>query len=74
MLRLSPWRGVGVDVIRGKGRGPGPRAVVRVSYEQGQNTLGTTRKTTTLPAQGNGSDFRTDKLHAHVEQRNSIYS
>jgi hypothetical protein len=36
MLRLSPWRGVGVDVIRGKGRGPVSRAVVLVWYEQGQ--------------------------------------
>jgi len=36
MLRLSPWRGVGVDVIRGKRRGPVSRAVVLVSCEQGQ--------------------------------------
>jgi hypothetical protein len=36
MLRLSPWRGVGADVIRGKARGPVSRAVVLVSHEQGQ--------------------------------------
>jgi hypothetical protein len=36
MLRLSPWRGVGVDVIRGKGRAPVSRAVVLVSHEQWQ--------------------------------------
>jgi len=36
MLRLSPWRGVGVDVIRGKGRGPVSRAVVLVKHEREQ--------------------------------------
>jgi hypothetical protein len=36
MLRLSPWCGVGVDVIRDKSCGTVSPAVVLVSYEQRQ--------------------------------------
>jgi hypothetical protein len=38
------------------------------------NTLGTTRKTLNLPAQGSGTHVRVDEMHARVEQLDSIYS
>jgi hypothetical protein len=36
------------------------------------NTLGTTRKTLYLPAQGSGTHVRVDEMHADVEQQSSI--
>ena len=70
MLRLSPCRSVGVDVIRGKAPG---RAAVLVSH--GLSTLPATQlENAESTAQRSGSHSSADEMHAHVERRNSTFN
>jgi len=70
MLRLSPCRSVGVDVVRGKALG---HAVLIVSH--GLSKLPATQlENAESTAQRSGSHISADEMHAHVERRNSTYN